>query len=280
MTTVPIPLSGSLQNPAWSPDGKSLSLTRFIGRYNGDRGSEVYTTTLDGAIGLVADAAVSQPGSCWHANAGIIMSRTVGSGHDEIWRWRADGGGFSLQQLTKRAGFMAYEPTWDIAGYNFAFESHVVDQEDRGRIVIGSTGHETLFFVTPEGSDCRQPNWSPDGKWIVYQENINGRWMLRLYDVGSEHHGVSIPLDGDATDATFSPDSEHLIYSGEWQDMDGCLLSVPVAGGPAVYVAGARGEYHGAPSWGPNGLIACEWGLGDPDASGKPTKIVLVKAPA
>lgn len=279
-----IPLDGSLQNPAFSRDGNVLSFTRFIGVgkkiYN--RGnSDVWTCGIDGKLALmIAGRAVSQPGACQHPTAGIIFSRTMAGGHDEIWRWR----GGMLDTLTSRANHMAYEPSWGKDGLRFAFESHVLDQEGNGRIAIGLLGGNDLIgddaeFITPDGSDCRQPNWSRDGRWIIYQEKLGGRWVLRLYDVENKRHSPPLQLFGDATDATFSPDSSHFVYSGEYRGMDGCLLAVPVLGGPVVYVAGAEGEYHGAPSWGPNGKIACEWGMGDPDTSGEPTKIVLVEAP-
>jgi TolB protein len=114
---------------------------------------------------------------------------------------------------------------------------------------------------------------SPDGKRIVYQRKLESCWRLFLYDVDHRlHHPLHV--SGEATDATFSPDSREILYSGEFGESDGALLAVPIAGGTPRLIA--DGGYHGAPSWSPDGrLIACETGPGDPDG-GPGTKLAII----
>jgi len=92
--------------------------------------------------------------------------------------------------------------------------------------VLLTIDNGALVDLTGPDQDCRQPNWSPDGKWIIYQEHLRRSWALCLYDVGAKTHR-KLDIPGEGTDATFSPDSKFVLYSGEHDDHDGVLALRP-----------------------------------------------------
>jgi TolB protein len=256
-----LPLSGSLQNPAWSPDGTALSFTHFERGYNkapANVGTLVLATHRIEWCARDGSENVSQPGSCWNAKGGIIFSSDRADQPDTIYRWRN-----GVEQLLNLPGRMAYEPTWAPNGIDFAFEAHPVGKSAGGRIGVMVEGE--LRWLTPEGEDCRQPCWSPNGKYLLYQRKLGRKWRLSLCRPDGGDH-VEVKTEADATDATFSPDTKEILYSGEWQDIDAALLAIPVVGGKPRLIVGEEGRYFGAASWSPDGkTIACETCRGDPD---------------
>jgi TolB protein len=252
-----IPLQGSLQNPAWSPDGSSIVFTRFRKGYNkGPADLYVFDLMRNVLTALVADGTdnVSQPGSTWNARTGQIVFSSDRDGHEELFVIGGEGKERTPRKITARASLMSLEPSFAPDGERLVFETRVRGEAARGRITMLELAGMRYDDLTSAQEDCRQPNWSPRGDYILYQKRAGSRWTIWVYDVTRKTHRLATAVgDGDKTDASFSPDGRFIVYSGEYGDEEGeYLLAVPLGGGKPLRITRYAG-YHGAASWSPDG---------------------------
>lgn len=270
---IDIPLDGSLQNPAWSPNGELLLFTRFRDGYNlGPADLFIYDFETETVRPLVMEghANVNLPGSAWSAVADFITFSSDRGQHDEIYLMQPDSVQGNEIQLTRRIDQMAYEPSFSPDGLQVVFESHPLEVEGQGVITIfaldGSGGYRP---ITPSSADCRQPNWAATGD-MVYQCLDQGRWDLWV-------NGQQVTFGtGDKTDASFSSDGQWIVYSSDQNEMEHAnLFALSIDGGQARRLTYHDG-YDGAPSWSPTGnQIAFEACSGDPDESGATTLWII-----
>jgi TolB protein len=277
---VNIPVDGSLQNPAWSPDGNSLLFTRFTDGYNlepadlfvADLGSRSIRTLITDGSGNV-----NLPGSSWNALTRKIVFSSSREPHDEIYLVDDSGGPGDEIKITEREDLVAYEPSISPDGLWVVFESHKLDVEDNGMIVRyridGSMPYQNL---TNPQDDSRQPNWSPTGDKILYQKFSDGQWDIWIMNSDGTDHQKVTNGSGDKTDASFSPDGKWIVYSSDQSGLEFANLFITsVQNGNAIRITRYEG-YDGAPSWSPDGKkIAFESYPGDPDDSSGTTLWII-----
>jgi|WetSurMetagenome_2_1015567.scaffolds.fasta_scaffold91389_2 TolB protein len=278
-----IPLEGSLQNPAWSPEGDELVFTFFHDGYNLGPADIMIFNLKDQTIRtLIADgsANVNLPGSAWNPATHQIVFSSSRDPHDEIFIIPDQGRPGDEIQITDREEKVAYEPSFSPDGVWIVFESHPLDVEDNGVITVYKVdGSEPYRELTGPKDDCREPNFSPAGHSIVYQSFHGGQWDLWVVDAFGADPVKITGGAGDKTDASFSPDGRWIVYSTDDPEEDGAdLFLVSVSGGEPLRATDVSG-YAGAPSFSPDGrLIAYEYYPGDPDDS-PGTSIWITAAP-
>lgn len=264
--------AGSLQNPAWSPDDGSIVFTRFINGYN-EEPADLMIFDLRSGVSrlLVSDGSgnINLPGSCWSPITHEIVFSSTREPHDEIFVIDEDGDPGDEIRITEREGEVAYEPSFSPDGQWVVFESHELDVEEDGIIYkykIDDT--EPYQMLTDLDNDCRQPNWSPSGEHILYQQFSKGQWNIWLMNTDGANKRILTSGEGDKTDASFSPDGDWIVYSSDEGGIEFANLFIaPVAGGKSIRVSDYNG-YDGAPSWSSDGrTIVFESYPGDPDDS-------------
>jgi TolB protein len=279
---IPINLSGSMQNPCFSPDGAQLALTRFRSSYNSGV-SDIVVTPPDGSLPVLVTTAssanVNLPGSCWNATLNLIVYSSDAVDRDEIWTIPPEGG--SPVRVTNRSNALAWEPSFSPDGQWIVFESHDLSGNGPGAIWKVKNDGSGAVPIT-SGSDDRQPNWSPRGDRILFQSLRSGNWDIWTMGIDGGNLLQVTTAPGDDTDASFSPDGQRIVYSsdGGGSISNADLFVIPSSGGaPTELHAVPSTDYAGAPSWSPDGRwIAFETCTGSPDTS-PGTHIAIVAAP-
>ncbi len=127
--------SGYAQTPDWSPDGSWL----------------IYATS---------------PVKCSRAPLCELL-------HETLWRMNADG---TDQRLIGNAPSSAWdwEPRLSPDGREVVFARNTPETDYRWTLMIRNleTGEERVAKI--DTRDLEHPDWSPDGRFIVYHENPNG----------------------------------------------------------------------------------------------------------
>jgi TolB protein len=266
-----IPLFGSLQNPAFSPDGEAIVFTRFRNGYNLEpadifiyyiENSKIDTLVMDGS------ANVNLPGSCWNSQNGSIIFSSSREPHDEIYLIDDNGSPGDEIKITERAEYMAYEPTFSPDGQWIVFESHPVDVEKKG-VIMKYKLDKSLNYqaLTDEDDDCRQPNWSPSGDNILFQQYKSRQWDIWIMKTDGSNKRKVTSGKGDKTDACFSKDGKFIIYSGDFDLEFANIYKISIEGGNSERLSNYEG-YDGAPSISSDGSkIVFESYGGDPDDS-------------
>jgi len=277
---VPVTADGSLQNPAWSPENHQLLCTQFQGGYNVEP-ADLLIVQVDSGVyrQLVSDGSgnINLPGASWNAATRYIVFSSSREPHDEIFIVPDTGSPGDEQRVTTRENYVAYEPSFSPDGQWVVFESHPVDVTGNGVITkYRVDGSQDYVALTSPDDDCRQPNWSPLGNRIVYQRLADGQWDLWLINPDGTAPQQLTTGSGDKTDASFSPDGQHIVYSSDEGNLPFAnLFVIPVSGGTPVRVTRYNG-YDGAPSWSSDGTrIAFESAPGDPDESSGTTLWVI-----
>ena len=107
---VDIPQSGSLQNPAWSPDGQSILFTRFRNGYNKEPADlSIIDLESTSMRTLVSDGSgnVNLPGSSWNSATHEIVFSSSREPHDEIFVIDENGNPGDETKITERENEVA-----------------------------------------------------------------------------------------------------------------------------------------------------------------------------
>ncbi len=289
---IPISVTGSLQNPCFSPDGSLIVFTRFRKRYN-TGSSDIMLVSVNGGTPVTLSTTVAQnvnlPGACWDASTNqIVFTADPGGDGDQIFVVPAGGG--SVRQVSKFTDKVAWEPSFSPDGQWIVFEAHATGGSE--------TAPGSIWKIRPDGrdpkqltfnADHRQPNWSPRGDLIVFQARRNdtpSSWdVVTIAPDGTGLRTVVASGSGEASDASFTPDGRYIVYSGDDNGnlAHAGLWAVPSNGSPGgaspTRVGAGRTSYDGAPSVSRDGRwVAFETFDGDPDGSSG-TKIEILPMP-
>ncbi|MEV4436910.1 hypothetical protein [Streptomyces sp. NPDC049555] len=281
----------SAQNPAFSPDGRSLLFTVFHGGYNeGAAALRVLPLDAPGATrstkkpGTLIDeddrAAVNLPGTSWNRSGEVAFASDRAGGPDEVWVLRPGG---RPTRITAHEGSSGYlEPSFSPDGRWLVFQES--DQRQRGslwKVRRDGTDAVKLLDGPATGTDNRQPNWSPAGDRLVFQRRATGGGEWALYTIGADGTGLRriTSAPGEHTDPSWSPDGRWVVFSSTAGGLEQPQIFAARADGSGTPVRITRNDatYDGAPSWSPDGhWIAFESHEGDED---RPTSLWRIPVP-
>lgn len=313
-TSSPVAASApSAQNPCYVPNSNTLLFTEFTAGYNNPSGTGsagLFSVAAAGGnpstvVFHSGQSAVNLPGTCYSSATGRIAYSSDLVNTDNIWTSLPGARNDSEHQVTCLTAptLHAEEPSWAPDGKTLTYE--LDDDNDVNRTTIwtipanNNCAHPvapTEIVPAPSGRcpgqkapppDNHEPNWSPNGKQIVFQSAAtDSAETVNLWTVTPGGCGLTrVTNDTDSdTDPSWSPDSRSIVYSTDFEAPTGIanLFVVKAVAGGAKTRLTSQCFYDGAPSWSPDGRSVSFESWADPhsDTNDHPTSIWRIAASA
>ena len=203
--------------PDWSADGSRIAFERQVpcpagGHRDGLNNTcdLVYTMKSDGTgvkqlVECGFDAGASFPGNCvgvdhpgWSPDGSklafqynLVDPRYTDSLDLSAGIWIVDADGTDAHQVTQRTPgrFWDFGPQWSPDGAKLAFFRRDL-KADREAIYTVAANGAGESRVTPAALNAANPNWSPDGRWILFSAEA-GDGSANLYKIHPDGTGLT-----------------------------------------------------------------------------------------
>jgi serine/threonine-protein kinase len=145
-----------------------------------------------------ARAAIARTGTLFY-QSGTDVSRVVVAG----------AGGIARVLLDDRRDYSF--PRLSPDGRQLALTIGSADHRD---VWVGDLGSGTLSRLTTDGVTSERPEWSPDGRRVLYRTDRGGRTAIwwRPADLSAEATPLLTGKDLDLFEAVLSPDARYIVY--------------------------------------------------------------------
>ncbi len=259
--------------PDWSPDG------RWIAYMIAPDGDQDHARLAKIHPSGTAMTPLSQTCTGWCRSdgfpawspwgRGIAFERALGPAPEQenlvaIYVIRADG--TRARRITHRGVSAAHPrryidlaPTWAPSGHTLAFERQDNKTGHHAVFTVGLDG-KRLRRITPWHLDASQPDYSPNGRWILFRsdepsDTSGNVWLVRPDGTGL--HAVTHSPAGVAkwASGSFSPDGRHItdakipIVGGEQTHAD--VFTMDLDGRHMRNITKTPNLWESAPDWGP-----------------------------
>ena len=261
--------------PDWSPDGSLIAFQRCAP----DTACAIYTVRPDGTRlhRLSAPCDSNQPGQCDDESTvaflpdghRVVFTRATGSvrefpdiafiEHSDILI--RDLSGRHARVVLRGRPFAGDNDQMVVSpdGRHIAFQRHNSPLAD-------PAGGIAIFVMRSDGTHLRpitpwslragaSPDWSPDGRWILFRSNEDGGGIdSQLHVIRPDGRGLRSVTDVGAEtklySASFSPDGRQIVYGRSAPDDLPDLYTVRTDGSGTAPVAVTPG-WESSPDWGP-----------------------------
>ncbi len=193
-------------------NGKNWEVYRLDG-VEGQAGAKLYDLSKHDAM----DFTPSRSG-----DGKWVAFYSLRDGHGEIYITDNEGG--KQVRLTTTATGNSVEPLFSPDNRHLVFQSNRSGQWDMFLLDIGSTpldpADDKLIQLTNTSSAEVNPVWSPDGQWLAFESDFDGKWNVYLLNVITlaGYRLTNGPIENH--DPAWSPDGKKIAFrslvNGHW----------------------------------------------------------------
>jgi len=161
----------------------------------------------------------------------IVFSsnRDTGDGRLNNNIWVMDWDGSDPKQLTETVAWENIRPTWSPDGSKVAFyrwglaenAAEITEGGPSGLWIMDADGDNELLLVPMTdiwGPGMDIPAWSPDGKYIAFQDGVIGERNIYIVSVVDGTITQLSDLPGEESEVTWSPDGEYIVFTTTTQE--------------------------------------------------------------
>lgn len=199
--------------PDVSRDGAEVAFS-----WNRTGAFEVYTAPLVGdRIIQLTSAGMRSVIPRWSPDGSTVAFLRDKDGNEQMQIVLVDRDGTHEQALTDDAGVMHREHAWSPDGTRIAYTANAGGGPFAVHVVDAATGERRR--LTDGREDDATPEWSPDGKWILFwsrRDTVRTNADLFLVPAdGGEARKLETRggLEGESIDGTWSPDGSTIAFT-------------------------------------------------------------------
>ncbi len=234
-------------NPRFSPDGQTLAFIRASGA--GGAAQDIFLVRSAGGEPkrLTFDSVLIY-GLDWTSDGAYIVFPSDRLGGARLWKVRASGGEPEPLSVGQEG---AIAPTLSRTGRRLAYTQTDTNANIwRHEISTGRSPPPTKLIASSGVNES--PQFSPDGKRIVFASNRTGSWEIWVCDSdGSNARQLTFFEGPYANWPRWSPDSRQIAFTGTAEGHYACYLVGVEGGRPRRLMTGASSDY--LPSWSRDG---------------------------
>lgn len=214
---------------------------------------EIFLMNPDGSgIVCITNALGDDYDPNWSPDGEKIVFISEREGNNDIFIMNADGSEQTQLTYTKEdEHFPAFSPDGKFIVYSSEYE----DGTNLYILGIGASEPSLIEFPGIKKVNCKYPDWSPDGDWLVFS-CFGGDMKAGIYIAHPDGSDLQLVKGGPLHNPVWSPDGEMIAFDGE---PTGCKFEVYVMKKDGSQMKQVTenpegcGGYSKHPAWNPDG---------------------------
>ncbi|MGH9504115.1 MAG: winged helix-turn-helix domain-containing protein [Terriglobales bacterium] len=236
--------------PAFSPDGSAVAFVRGIVA-GVVEDLYVVPTTGGSPRRLTFDNTWISAPPAWTPDGREIVFSSSRGGAPSLWRISASGG---TPRPIPGVGVNAWLPSISPRGNQLVYQQRIPLNLNIWRLKLSDEKHRQdppAILISEKGNNTR-PQFSPDGKRIVFESGRFGYSEIWACDGNGSNCGQLTSLHGTAGAARWSPDGRYIAFEFRPKEHSEIYL-LDIGNGVPRLLATLPGADNGGPNWSPDG---------------------------